>query len=610
VQTRLAVLLVAVAVGLGALLSTGAPLAAGKRVHVTAGDRAATRAYLEAQLALLRAQIATSAASESAVSALEASLERECPGVMTGAPHETFASVFNESEKKPPRQRGEDNRHNRQFEALQSEVLQAIEVTGLTTVRAAAQTYLAAIRPLRWSEPAQTALTQLSADTLEAELSSSVPPVCADMRTWVSSDYRTLSTSSKAIVRAQAEQQARSRATFKILERSLFSLPSLTSFEGPREKKLAREIAALQKSRLKGEIGSIRRIEHLDVALGLQSQAEVEEFETPRKGSVEIGHGRTLARTRFRVYVEPPASEPGPLGATVCRHPITVYAEPLGGGSGILALGISGSSGQGCLSPNHPATQCEQGVLTIELRTVPAARRVRLTTGAGRRVSSRVAAIPRRLGGPGGIYYQALKGPPPGAITLEELGARGKVLRTITIAHPQKCNALKRERPSRRTRTLAGGTLPGGGTFTIEGTLTTFGKHKSFELEAETSGEASGGGGALEALSAISLGPHGAPAFETQLKTGCEPAEFAILYGVLRHPRDTVMVRAAGTLVPLRRAAIPKRLHAGGELAYIALPGVPEELIVRTPKGKTVLHEDLRKSARDAHEVCEGEAEG
>jgi hypothetical protein len=49
---------------------------------------------------------------------------------------------------------------------------------------------------------------------------------------------------------------------------------------------------------------------------------------------------------------------------------------------------------------------------------------------------------------------------------------------------------------------------------------------------------------------------------------------------------------------------------ARGVLAYIALPALPSDVIVRSPKGKTVAVERFAGQARDARETCEGEAEG
>jgi hypothetical protein len=71
-----------------------------------------------------------------------------------------------------------------------------------------------------------------------------------------------------------------------------------------------------------------------------------------------------------------------------------------------------------------------------------------------------------------------------------------------------------------------------------------------------------------------------------------------------------VLARSGGVLRPLTRARIPAVLHVRGVLAYIALPGVPSEIIVRSPSGKTIATERLGAAAREARETCEGEAEG
>ncbi len=78
----------------------------------------------------------------------------------------------------------------------------------------------------------------------------------------------------------------------------------------------------------------------------------------------------------------------------------------------------------------------------------------------------------------------------------------------------------------------------------------------------------------------------------------------------MRKPGDVVLARTTTGLVPLRKVKIPKALHAGGVLAYAALPSVPEEVVVQTRKGRKVSATNLQTKARDAREVCEGEAEG
>jgi hypothetical protein len=97
--------------------------------------------------------------------------------------------------------------------------------------------------------------------------------------------------------------------------------------------------------------------------------------------------------------------------------------------------------------------------------------------------------------------------------------------------------------------------------------------------------------------------------FEPQGSTGCLPQPYAIVYGLLKAPRDTVLARVSGTLVPLRKVAIPARLHAGGVLVYGAFTPMPTELLVRNASGRTVDRRDLSQAAKSETETCEGEAE-
>ena len=78
----------------------------------------------------------------------------------------------------------------------------------------------------------------------------------------------------------------------------------------------------------------------------------------------------------------------------------------------------------------------------------------------------------------------------------------------------------------------------------------------------------------------------------------------------MRKPGDVVLARTTTGLVPLRKVKIPKALHAGGVLVYAALPSVPQEVVVQTQEGQEGFSHEPPTKARDAREVCEGEAEG
>ena len=608
-RRRQLALLAALGIPLGAVVLAAAAFASGKGSSVSPQDRASSLAFLRAELAYTRAQVASAPATLAAVQALKSSLEGECAGVMDGAPHETLGGLLAPRRPKlTPRQEGEEKRHERQWSALNSELSWAVGVTELSPSHEAAVAFVQAVRALHWSEPSLTKLTTALAETLELEVNGTVPAVCGDMKAWVSSEYRTLTAATKALERSNEETLSHLLGALLGLKGGLASASPVRNFSSPQEKQLERAVQAAEAQQSAKQTAVEHTVQQLQVGLGLQSQGEREATEKPHKGAVEIGHGRTLTHTKFKVYVEAPQAEPGPLGATECVHPIGVW-EPFGRAKSSEQFELPVGPVEGCLSASHPARGCLGSTIGLELRTVPAARRVRLTLSSGRQVTSKVFRIPRKLGGPGGVYYQALKGPSPTPVKLEELGARGRVLRTFRLAHTSRCPAPRRKKPVRRTRTLVEGKLPAGTPFSIRGISTKAGKHTSFELRAEVANEPF----SLLTLLAGEEGAFGSAraqrAFATQLDKGCRPSEFAIVYGVLHAPRDVVLARTATGLVALAHVKIPAGLHARGVLAYVALPSVPEELVVRTPAGKTVATISLASAAHAAREVCEGEAE-
>jgi hypothetical protein len=99
------------------------------------------------------------------------------------------------------------------------------------------------------------------------------------------------------------------------------------------------------------------------------------------------------------------------------------------------------------------------------------------------------------------------------------------------------------------------------------------------------------------------------PAFLLEESTGCRPHAYDVVWGLLKPPGATVLVRVAGVLTPLPEHAIPSRLHAGGTLVYGAFSSPPTEVIVREASGRTRSRESLAELARQTNERCEGETE-
>jgi hypothetical protein len=594
-------------------------------VHVTPQDRAATLALLEARYAYEQTLVAIAPASRTAEEDLASTLGGTCPGVLAGAPHET-PQTPSEFPRPPrsPRQIGEANRENRQWGDLQEELSLALNLPLIEAERQAALAYARSAEALHWSSNAVTALERLDATELEWALHTPLPQVCADMKAWVSSGFRTLSPATKTLI---GEQEALVTRVFRTLTELHASFPNrdplanpLLAYEDPREQALARKTYALESDLRSARKGLATVETGLERTLGLITQAEIqpkneEAQEGPAKGAIEIGHGTTAAAGSYTIWLEPkPGSSP-----QAPRCPLSMEVFETDASSNGEVREIDGTAvNEVCLSRSHliaPSVHCRGEMLTIEAQTLPRARTMRLRLSDGRQIASRVAVVPAKLGGPAGFYYQAVPGPSP-PVALTEVDAHGAVLRTVRLPHTARCPEQLPKRLRAVHRTIAHGALPQGPSFSIVGESHSRMGKIHFDLSVEIASEEAGEAGRLIGgdTSTIVVGgrprPKPSPPLAMQLKTSCAPHEYAILYGVLKAPTDTVLVQSSGGLQPLRQVRIPASLHAHGALAYIALPAVPSELLVRTPTGKTVFTENLTGRARDTRETCEGEAEG
>src|SRR5271166_1644670 len=437
------------------LLALPAPSVALAKAGGTRQDRAATRAYLEAQYLLDQSLVASAPASQAATEGVIVALGRECPGVLAGAPHDPLRTLFESlPQSRSPRQTGELEREDRQLNDLQGELELAFAAPAIGLDRQAALAYAHTVGSLRWSSHALTVLERGRAAELEWELQSPPPQVCTDMKAWATSGYSTLSSATKALIRGR---EAVIRALVHVLEE--LGLPSsdpLAGYEGAPEKALARKIAGLERV-LRGVTRTLRPAEaELQRTLGVS----VPETEAPSKGSVEIGHGQTAAGSSYTVWLEPKPERQCQLSLTVQE------TESSSASNGVIEASSFGT-GEACLSRSHPeapTVECRgEGLLTIEAQTLPDARSVRLHLSDGRQITSTVALVPAQLGGPAGFYYQVLRGPSPVPVSLTEVDADGTVLRTVTLPRRPKC--VKQPPPKlipSVVRTIAIGSLPHG----------------------------------------------------------------------------------------------------------------------------------------------------
>ena len=160
--------------------------------------------------------------------------------------------------------------------------------------------------------------------------------------------------------------------------------------------------------------------------------------------------------------------------------------------------------------------------------------------------------------------------------------------------------------------TIVTGTVHGGPTFSITGTRRSS-PRSNVSLEVELANEDEAGGmqreeGELGA--ALPRRSGRADPFAWQIRTGCEPHEFAIFYGILKASRDTVLVRESDGLDRLRRAKIPQACARMRCSSIWCCRQRPANSSVRKPDGKTIFAEKLVGVGREVTETCEGEAEG
>jgi hypothetical protein len=544
-------------------------------------NTAATHAYLAAEYVYRQALAAELPQSTAAVEAQASRLAGECPGVLSGAPK----LEFGEQSSQRPGELRERLRERRQLGHLVSELGIALYSAFEQPQQAAVAAFSATVATLRWSSAAVTrgvrAYAALIADPTEAQ----APDVCADMRAWVISGYKLLSAASKAFI-------ARQESRFESLLAPIATIVTPTSsllrrYEGPAEKALVRRIQTLERRPATLQAPFEAALERLRTALGVPTLG-FEGPETPAKDWIVIGRGRTAAGETFVAKLQPPS----PSARNLCQLSVTIE-------SGNSGLGACLSRGQ---KAAEPSVNCDEGRLTIQSLTRARTRSVSLLLSDGRRITSRALIVPARLGGPAGIYYQAVRGPSPIPVSITELDAHGRTQRVVRLPAIVECTEHPVKYFPGGIRTLVRGTVPGGRRFTIVGEHYRFLGHVYFDLKVHTP-EGRGGGGV-----SFSSGSGGPPVFSPEERSGCTPRPYDIIYGVLKDPRDTVLVRTGGKLSALRKVHIPASLHAEGVLVYGAFPAPPEEVIVRGAHGKKLLDESRRESF--ARERCEGESEG
>ena len=563
-------------VGAALVLACAALCASVPVATASSSDAQATHAYLIAQYRLARALLHGIAAARGAESAAAARIARECPGVVSGMPQspKPFPAP-------PPRVRGENARRSQQQQTIEGELDTVVEQPGDSVYRSAEEAYAAEVRGLSWGDPAIAAVLQAATTARLQALSAPAPPFCADARAWAQSGYRALSAASREFEASQAAHRSSERG-----EASVGML--LKSYENASDRALIRKIGAVENKLFAGAFAAVGTVLSLDRIVGFPKVGIGEPKQTT------VGYGRTAAGTRFQV-----SAGPGLLGApgSCHRSAAVFYTRP--GASEVLIEG--GPNNPICLSSpryRHPALFCEAGIETIQTAVPPSVRSARLLLADGRTIQSRVVRVPRRDGGPAGIYPQELLGSTSHAVSLVELNAGGGVVLTVKLPR-YRCVKPRKEPEELPTSTeLTSGRTPEGEAFTISA----FGSLNGEPfLSVDT--------GVDPQLNEPAIGLGASKAFPWSLSIGCAPHPYAILYGILVPPGKSVVAQTPQGAVALNVVPVEPRLHAKGPLVYGVFSALPSELTVLGANGSTVYTENLQAKATEATQFCEGYAE-
>jgi hypothetical protein len=150
------------------LLAVLALAAAPPAALANSGNAAATRAYIKANYALVRAARSNLAAGNAALKSLVRQITGECPLAAAESPE------------------------NHDAEQLSNEVAGAMTVVVYRPDAAAVAVFARAVRGLRWSNRALTRTVKTYTAQLKGLATLATPDVCGDVKAWAASGYQAL----------------------------------------------------------------------------------------------------------------------------------------------------------------------------------------------------------------------------------------------------------------------------------------------------------------------------------------------------------------------------------------------------------------------------------
>jgi hypothetical protein len=570
------------------LVLLACPSAAGASVGESA-DQAQTRAYLQAATTLDQALAVNARASDAGAEAFSARLTRECPGVLARSPQHTAVGA-----ESSPRERGIAARREVQLTALRLELLGGYSAAALAPDAAAIAAFRQTVIGLHWSDPAVTQLATQAGAWLAALAQLAPRDVCADLRAWVVSGYTRLAAGVReAGLRVQAP--VLEAFTGLLAGRGKTLAARLERYEDGSLRTLADHAAglAVPVQFLPGH--GIVPTEGLGRALGLSEPNEA----AGRAHGMVVGAGLTDADGRFLLRIER-SRESGCKWIPNVEYGSTADFLP--------SAGVEPDSHSSCRlvgpATKQPNVSCFEDEDTIEVFTSPAVRRVRLRLASGRNVTSPVLRVPRRAGGPAGIYYQVIRGTAQRPTRLTELGAGGRVLKVTRLRYP----GCSKEPTFPPPVEIASGATPDGTAFQIVGryeSVSASGRLSDFGVGLAGPFQVAGlsdeenedePDGSIDEI----VGP-----FQSSLRSRCGPPEAAVVFGLLSAPADTILARTGAGLTTLAKVALPPSLHMHAVAAYGSFAEEPTEVIVRDATGKTLASRDLSRMVATRRQFCE-----
>jgi hypothetical protein len=132
----------------------------------SSGDLAATHAYIRANFALNRAGVGLIPRGEARIQAFDRKLASECPKAGAGSPVNELA------------------------QPMSYEVAVALWAIAYGTAAAPIRTFVAAVKPLHWSNSRLTHIAHNYATTLHELSTLPLPDLCTDVRAWTASGFR------------------------------------------------------------------------------------------------------------------------------------------------------------------------------------------------------------------------------------------------------------------------------------------------------------------------------------------------------------------------------------------------------------------------------------